>query len=352
MTELIDEVLEKFNYKQIATKLGLANGTVKTWITKKKVPKIYTIDLMKLISKDIDYTQYTSKEKDQFFTPYNTALHCHDVFCQKMKELNISTDEYTFIEPSAGDGAFLNILPKDRTIALDIEPRHENIQKQDFLSWKPKNKNKKYCGFGNPPFGLRGNLALRFINHFSKFADFVCFILPPLFESDGKGSPRKRVKGYNLIHSEKLNSSFYEPEDKDTMIKINCIFQIWAKNIKDEKYEIQEIKNEHIKIYSLSTGNSPSQKRNIHMIDCCDIYLPSTCFGSENIKLYNSFEELPNKRGFGLTISKEFNYKKQLMEIASKVNWLDKSFLATNSSYNLRTSLIMKEIQQIYDKLN
>ena len=52
-----------------------------------------------------------------------------------------------------------------------------------------------------------------FINHSSKFADYVCFILPQLFESDGKGVPRKRVKGLNLIHSEKL-------EDQESAINI------------------------------------------------------------------------------------------------------------------------------------
>ena len=38
------------------------------------------------------------------------------------------------------------------------------------------------------------------LNHSNKFSDYVCFILPQLFESDGKGVPRKRVKGFNLLH--------------------------------------------------------------------------------------------------------------------------------------------------------
>jgi len=36
------------------------------------------------------------------------------------------------------------------------------------------------------------------------FADYVVFILPQIFESDGKGVPRKRVEGYNLTYSEKI----------------------------------------------------------------------------------------------------------------------------------------------------
>lgn len=348
---LIDEVLEKYDYKQIANILGLANGTVKNW-SKTKVPKCYTFDLMKLSLKEINYSKYTSKEKDQFFTSKDTVKYCYDVFCNKMKELNISIDEYIFIEPSAGDGAFLEVLPKDKTLAFDIEPRHENIKKQDYLTWHSENKSQKYITFGNPPFGLRGNLALRFINHSTQFSDFVCFILPPLFNSDGKGSPRKRVKNYNLIHSEKLDSFFYYPDNKETLIKINCIFQIWSKNIKDPKYEIKEIKNDNIKIYSLSNGEKSSQKRNINMINKCDLYLPSTCFGSENIKCYNSFNELPNQRGFGITISNKYKYKKELIKKVQLFSWVDTSFLSTNSAYNLRTSLIMGVIEDIYIELN
>ena len=29
---------------------------------------------------------------------------------------------------------------------------------------------------GNPPFGLRGQLALKFINHASEFSEYVCFV--------------------------------------------------------------------------------------------------------------------------------------------------------------------------------
>ena len=67
----------------------------------------------------------------------------------------------------------------------------------DFLDWDPTQENTgcRWVAIGNPPFGLRGQLALKFINHAAKYCDYVAFILPQLFESDGKGVPRKRVKG-------------------------------------------------------------------------------------------------------------------------------------------------------------
>lgn len=96
---------------------------------------------------------------------------------------------FVYVEPSAGAGVFLGVLPVGRTTAMDVEPRHPDVVRQDYLDWRPvEKKGQRVVVFGNPPFGLRGQLALRFINHSAFFAEYVCFILPPLFESDGKGA--------------------------------------------------------------------------------------------------------------------------------------------------------------------
>jgi len=187
---------------------------------------------------------------------------------------------------------------------------------------------------GNPPFGLRGHLALRFINH-SEFADYVCFILPQLFESDGKGVPRKRVKGFNLIYSKKIVSNFYEPDGDE--IKINTIFQIWSKYHTNKKYDVKENTNTKLKIYSLSDGGTSSSTRNKKMINKCDIYLPSTCFGKENMKYYKLFEELPNRKGYGIVF---YDDKKEMMKKMKSINWTKIAFKSTNSAYNLRSSQI------------
>jgi len=36
------------------------------------------------------------------------------------------------------------------------------------------------------------------------------------------------------------------------------------------------------------------------MIGKCDVYLPSTCFGKENMKCYMKYEDLPGKKGYGI----------------------------------------------------
>jgi len=159
--------------------------------------------------------------------------------------------------------------------------------------------------------------------------------LPPLFESDGKGSPMKRVKGYNLIHSEKIYTSFYDPDGKH--IKVNVILQIWSKDIVNDKYKLKSTDNNLFKVYSLSDGGTPGSTRNKKMLNACDIYVPSTCFGIENMKIYDSFEELPKRRGYGVV----FYDRKEATIIKSKnIDWEKISFLSTNSAYNLRVSKI------------
>lgn len=335
MLAIITDLVKQRSVKEISKELDVAPGTIKRWMELKNVPPSYMFDLLKLSNIEIDYSSFSHKDKDQFFTPTETAQYCFEKF--KTLVSNYDNEEtYTYIEPSAGDGSFLKVFPEDRRIGLDIEPRNEEIIQQDYLSWKPEEG--KYIVFGNPPFGLRGNLALRFINHSASFADYVCFILPQLFESDGKGVPRKRVKGYHLLHSEKINSDFYEPSSKN--VKVQCIFQIWSKNHSNSQYEIKEKDESIIKIYSLSDGGTPSTTRNKKMFHKCDVYIPSTCFGKDNMRYYETFDELPRRKGYGVVFNKD---REENIYKFKSIDWSSVAFLSTNSAYNIRTSQIQSQ---------
>lgn len=337
--EILIKLLEEKTIKEISDYLYVNTNTVRRWTLLENVPKYYYIDLCNLYGKDIDYNNFSYIEKDQFFTQDDTVKYCLSVFTKKIKEFNINLKEYTYIEPSCGDGSFYNKLPENRRIGVDIEPRIEGVIQKDFLTWKPK-KNNKYITIGNPPFGLRGNLALRFMNHAAEFSDFVAFILPPLFDSDGKGTCKARVKNLNLIHSEKIETEFYYPDLNK--IKINVIFQIWSKYHKIDTLEKEDF-SEYIKIYSLSDGGTPGTTRNKKMKDKCDYYFASSSFDKEKMTYYSSFDDLPNRRGYGLLILKG---KKNIKNIVESINWPDNSFLATNSSYNMRTSLIVEALSK------
>ena len=336
--QLLANCQQQNTIQEIAVQLNVSAGTVRRWIELDNVPQQYTFDLHKLLGMEIDYSKYSSSSKDQFFTPKHIAEHCWTLF---QNELQLDADKYTFIEPSAGDGSFLKVLPSG-TIGMDIEPRSAGIQLQDYLSWNPTDTTKPYIVFGNPPFGLRGHLALNFLNHSLTFADYVCFILPQLFESDGKGSPRKRVKGGNLIFSQQLTAVFYSPENQD--IKVNGVVQIWSKYTSNAKYTLQTTTQSNIRIYSLSDGGTVASTRNKDMIGHCDVYLPSTCFGKDNMRPYTSFDELPNKKGYGIVFQED---KEQLLRRVQDTDWTTVSFLSTNSAYNLRTSLILEQLGKV-----
>ena len=101
--ETLTEVLKSHSIENVANELGLCVGTVRRWLELKSVPPQYTFDLLKLLSREIDYTTYSSKEKDQFFTPETIAKQCWETFLHVTR---VNLDDYTVIEPSAGDGSF------------------------------------------------------------------------------------------------------------------------------------------------------------------------------------------------------------------------------------------------------
>ena len=333
LLEKLNSLLATYSLKELSKELNVATGTITRWIELNDIPKNYVFDILKLTNTEINYSDYSTKEKDQFFTPVETARKCFDIFIDVIKAFGETPNDFKYIEPSAGDGRFLQVLPTG-TIALDIEPRHPCVITADYLNWHPS-ENHNFVVFGNPPFGLRGHTALKFINHSFEFADYVCFILPQLFESDGKGVPRKRVKGYNLIHSTKLASDFYEP--CGNRVKINTIFQIWSKTHNNNLYDIIDYTNDKMKIYSMSDGGSVSTTRNKDMIGKCDVYIPSTCFGKENMKCYMKFEDLPGKKGYGIVFTTD---KIVMINKMLTIEWETIAFLSTNSAYNLRSSQI------------
>jgi hypothetical protein len=319
--------------RTISEHINVNVGTTKRWIELKNVPGYYSIDLRNLLGIEIDYSELSAKDKDQFFTNVETAKLCYEIFNNKLAELGIDTNEYTYIEPSAGNGSFYNLFPEDRRIGIDIESKIENVIKQDYLTWKPE-VDGKYLVVGNPPFGLRSNLALRFLNN-SNYAEFVGFILPQIFESDGKGSTKSRVEGLNLIHSEKIKPNFEFPDGKSVVV--NVIFQIWAKNHSVEV--TKDTCKSYIRIYSLSDGGTIATTRNKKMIGNCDIYLPQTCFGEDKMKLYDDFELVPKRTGYGIVYLKD---KEDIVKILNETDWSKVAFKSTNGAYNLRTDLIEK----------
>ena len=184
-----------------------------------------------------DTGKHRTNTHDQFYTSDAVAKQCVQWI---LTADDAPYDDYLWVEPSAGTGAFLHQLPPEFTkIGLDIDPKTNDIIKQDYLSWNPDTavpKKKGIIVFGNPPFGRQSSLAKAFITKSCSFANIIAFILPKSFTKPSM---------YNAFHPS-FHLVFNEELDKNAFIinggakyDVPCVFQIWEKRAterpKDEK---------------------------------------------------------------------------------------------------------------------
>lgn len=159
--------------------------------------------------------------KDQFYTAEHIATLCIQIILSVVE----NPEEYTWIEPSAGEGAFLNAIPKSyNIIGLDIDPKSDSILYADYLTWVPP-KADKIIVFGNPPFGRQSSLARAFIKKSCQFADSIAFILPRSFTKPSM---------YNVFNSKFHCIKTLELEENSFIANGNpynvpCIFQVWQR---------------------------------------------------------------------------------------------------------------------------
>jgi len=173
---------------------------------------------------------------DQFYTGPAAAQQCWEICRRTLAELPVDplAHRQFFIEPSAGGGAFYELLPEDRRIGVDLAPTGRGILQRDFLRWRYRAPAQKHSviAIGNPPFGTRGKHAAQFINHAATLADTIAFILPAIFR---KFSAQRLVNPQlRLIRSQPLAlDSFVLPARRmgqaERPYRINTVFQIWTR---------------------------------------------------------------------------------------------------------------------------
>ena len=196
-----------------------------------------------------DTGKFRTNTKDQFYTSPEVAKKCIQILISKLHDAALHSpppvlplSSYLWVEPSAGNGAFLNNIPETYDkIGIDIEPRGANIVKQDFLTWVPpvqktKTNQKPVIIFGNPPFGRQSSLAKAFIAHSCSFAStfMIAFILPRSFVKPSMSCAFDLH--FHCIHSSDVESNaFVLGAGSDggagayTTYDVPCVFQIWQK---------------------------------------------------------------------------------------------------------------------------
>ncbi len=272
---------------------------------------------------------------DQFFTRPEIASACYDDLMARMRADNAPINEYRFVEPGAGAGAFYDLLPTNRRIGLDILPVRPDFERADFLTWEPPDDHQRYAVVGNPPFGYRAWLALAFVNRAALFADYVGMILPMAFQSDGKGSPKHRVTGLRLIHSEQLPSdSFVSLEGRS--VKINALWQVWQRGVNNHSHT--ETCDEWIDLFTVDQRKERlcGQER----MSEADWFLQRTFF-ADPPRLVRCFSEVRYVCGYGIVIHKAHDL---VTKILNGTDWRDYSNLAAHncrhiSMYHIRRAL-------------
>lgn len=153
-------------------------------------------------------------ELDKYYTPPDLA----EYIVNKTKEIIGEENITEYLEPSAGAGVFLDYFDKPY-LAYDIEPEDDRIIEQDFLKLELDYK-KGRCVIGNPPFGSRNTLSVRFYKKAIHLGDYITFILPI-----SQLNNNQQMYEFDLIHSEDLG--IYKYTDRE----LHCCLNIYKKPI-------------------------------------------------------------------------------------------------------------------------
>lgn len=162
--------------------------------------------------------------KEQFYTEPSVAIQC----IQHLLSVLPVSENYLWIEPSAGNGAFLHNVPNHiQCVGIDIDPKASDIQQCDFLKWTPppKTDENNIVIFGNPPFGRQSTIAKSFISRSCKFASVIAFILPKSFVKPSMYNAFDTH--FHLVSTMELAKNSFRINDNK--YDVPCVFQVWEK---------------------------------------------------------------------------------------------------------------------------
>ena len=163
-------------------------------------------------------SQIIKKEiNDKFYTSPEIAELCFS----DLLSLGLPTDLY--VEPSAGNGSFYNLLPEG-SIGIDIEPELDGLIKLDYFKFKAPDNINNVTIIGNPPFGERNNLTRRFIKKASTESSTIAFVLPEVFSKPvvQKVFP----ESFKLIFERELPPNSFLLNG--TPYNVYSVFQVWT----------------------------------------------------------------------------------------------------------------------------
>jgi len=181
--------------------------------------------------------QKRASQLDQYFTAPDIAEMCVDIL-QNTLSVDITSYFDRILEPSYGQGAFIDALlytniPYNKIKYIDIDSKDPDHQ-GDFLETHPSelldipSNELLYSSIltiGNPPFGKRSELAIKFFNKAAKFSECIAFILPYAFSN--VKLQRNLDPNFVLVREIDLSDEkhfIYQ----NRMTRVNSVYQIWV----------------------------------------------------------------------------------------------------------------------------
>lgn len=254
-------------------------------------------------------------QNDKYYTPPELA----EYIVNKTKEI-IGEDNITeYIEPSAGAGVFLDYLDKPY-LAYDIEPEDNRIIKQDFLELDLEYK-KGRCVIGNPPYGIKNTLSVRFFKKSIELCDYIAFILP-ISQLDNN----QQMYEFDLIHSEDLGKKIYSERE------VHCCFNIYKRPISGLNSK-NNYKLNDVSVFEYRRGGSYKKPENFDIGICSwgaslgkEIEYIGQYAQENYIKVHNN------------------NYKNKIIELIRSTNW--KQVFNMTATPKLQTWRIYKYIKE------
>ena len=259
---------------------------------------------------------------DQFFTAPTVAEQCYREMIAFLGKREKPGAPFHLIEPSAGAGVFYDLMPPGHRTGLDIMPLRRDIARADFLTWAPPVQRGPIAVIGNPPFGYRAWLALEFMNHAATFADHIGMILPMAFQSDGKGSPKHRVRGMTLKSQRVLPANSFE-DAAGRPVKVNALWQIWSKGENTSAH--RPAVGQSVDLFTVDERKERlcGQTRMAE----ADYFLQRT-FYRDPPTLVRSFREVRYVCGYGIVIKRR---KDEISNYLKAVDWRGYSNLAAHN---------------------
>ena len=148
------------------------------------------------------------KALDQYFTKPEVVQRC-------LAKLGDLSRYDLVIEPSAGNGAFLEGLQHSNKIGIDIAPQHKDVMKADWLEYRIDQTAKCVLVVGNPPYGRYHKSSSAFIMHATRFPNVrtVAFILPNVYRKH----TRQRIisKKWRIASMTELGRDCFTLEGRD-----------------------------------------------------------------------------------------------------------------------------------------